>query len=735
MALVVGPGERLGQLIRTSRAFRHEAMSAMRRDVVRALVEYVTNSDDAYAKRGGRGKILVSIDPRREGGVWTARISDRAIGLSLRDLVSRLGRQGGRTSGFEAGANVRGNLGLGAKDPAAFGKVTFEAVKDDEYAWLSIDDHGDVEHIKKSIKATDAIRERLSLPKNGVVVTLEVKPPIRCPRHETLKAMLRDHVQLRDIAQDTERELYLQRGDERPERISFQPPRAKTVFEKRLSVPGYPAATLDLTIQEADAAFADIGRRNPYRQSGILIKGSRAVYESTLLGFEGNPAALAFVGSAVCPHIDVLANEYDDRDERGERHPESNPMPIISRQRDGLMEDHPFRQAVAVLIEKELAPLIAAREKRQREQSAAVETERTKKLFAELNRLAADFLREAAKEDEIELPPVGPNGALTPQLVFVPSGVELAPGEERTISVFANKVGLTPGDEVTLTTEPPDVVTLSSATVRLGPNSRRPDVLSGTVKIRAGLTFGLTLISATLGTRTADCAVEVVAAAVPAAPTPPMGLEFEHRSYSVAVGKKKSIRLRAPSKDYAENAVVHVSSSDSKAVVVLGGGKLTLRPVADGRTLEAAVDIEGRVDQSKSVVTAKDSKGRTASTNVTVTTAPQSGVDWETSLVNDVPGDWRAAWTSDFRVLKVYGEHPALKPYLGEARDGYPGQLSDMWVVLATELTCDAVVRRMLQMKYGTSEVDAYGLYNEHNKRLSQLLTRARRLAALKQSK
>jgi hypothetical protein len=405
-------------------------------------------------------------------------------------------------------------------------------------------------------------------------------------------------------------------------------------------------------------------------------------------------------------------------------------MPIISRQRDGLVEEHPFRQALGSTVEQELAPLIAARETRLREQSAAVESERTKKLFADLNRLAADFLRDAAAEDELELPPANPPGPSTPQLAVVPSGLELRPGEERTLSIFADKKGLDVGDEVLLSTEPPDVITLSSDRVRLGVNTRRPDVLSATVKIRAGLTLGITLIGATLGKRTADCAVEVVTPEAPVEPVPPTVLEFEHRTYTLAVGKKRTLRIRAPLGDYTDVESLRVTSSDSKAVVVMGGGRTVLVANLRSKAYEGTVDVEARADQAKSTLIARDTKGRTAQATVSVAKT-QSGVDWDTTLVSEAPGDWRAAWSSDFRLLKVYGEHPALKPYLGKASEGYPGQHSDLWVVLAMELTCDAVVRRMLQLKYGTSEVDAYGLYTEHNKRLSQLLTKARKAMKL----
>jgi DNA topoisomerase VI subunit B len=91
---------------------------------VRAIVEYVTNADDIYALKGGRGRILIEVEHRRGGEPWIVRVRDRAAGMSLADLKTKIGRQGGRTSQFEVGASVRGNLGLGAKDPACFGKAT-----------------------------------------------------------------------------------------------------------------------------------------------------------------------------------------------------------------------------------------------------------------------------------------------------------------------------------------------------------------------------------------------------------------------------------------------------------------------------------------------------------------------------------------------------------------------------------------------------------------------------------
>jgi hypothetical protein len=56
---------------------------------------------------------------------------------------------------------------------------------------------------------------------------------------------------------------------------------------------------------------------DPGRPEGLLIKGRRAIYENTLLSFEGNPHAHWFTGSITCEHIDGLALEYYDIEARG----------------------------------------------------------------------------------------------------------------------------------------------------------------------------------------------------------------------------------------------------------------------------------------------------------------------------------------------------------------------------------------------------------------------------------
>src|SRR5262245_17707939 len=113
-----------GRINYTGRAFHQDAMEAMRGDIVRGLIELITNCDDAYASltAGRRGKIIVEVEHRRNQP-WLVTVRDRATGMTAATMKERLGRLGGRSSGFESGESRRGNLGRGAKDLAAFGDL------------------------------------------------------------------------------------------------------------------------------------------------------------------------------------------------------------------------------------------------------------------------------------------------------------------------------------------------------------------------------------------------------------------------------------------------------------------------------------------------------------------------------------------------------------------------------------------------------------------------------------
>ena len=96
----------------TGVAFEQDAEQAMAGDIIRALVELITNADDAYGARPGE----ITIDVVRTDNEPTQVIvRDVATGLTADELVKCFGVLGGQTSGFAEGALVRGLLGRGAR--------------------------------------------------------------------------------------------------------------------------------------------------------------------------------------------------------------------------------------------------------------------------------------------------------------------------------------------------------------------------------------------------------------------------------------------------------------------------------------------------------------------------------------------------------------------------------------------------------------------------------------------
>ena len=396
---------RRGRVEYTGRAFHQDATEAMKGDVIRALIETLTNSDDAYGDE--KGKIRVEVEHKKQGP-WRVVTRDRAQGMRATRLEEAIARLGGRTSGFERGRSVRGNLGRGAKDLAAFGIVTFESICDDFHAKLVLDPSGDYV-LDAERKATKEVREALGISRgNGTVVTITAAENIRCPRHNRLAEKLQKHYQLRDILSDPRRDVMLtdSKGDEITLRYSY--PSLSVALSGEVDIEGYPGVTANITIYRNDERYDD-PPSDSGRPGGMLVKGRRAIYENTYFKFEANPYSGWFSGRVECPYIDQLAAEYDHRLVVGEGQDEKNPMPIITRRRDGLQHAHPFYKALAAAVEGALGKLIVEEERKARETSAT-ENIGMRRALDSLGRDLARLIDEDLREMDEDGLTGGPGG-------------------------------------------------------------------------------------------------------------------------------------------------------------------------------------------------------------------------------------------------------------------------------------------------------------------------------------
>src|SRR5574339_322080 len=100
-----------------------QADQAIRKDVLRALVEIITNSNDSYSRledagRPATGEIIIDVWRRHNNSV--IRVRDFAEGMDDVRMDKVVGTYGEATSGLKEDLHVRGMWGRGLKD-AIFG--------------------------------------------------------------------------------------------------------------------------------------------------------------------------------------------------------------------------------------------------------------------------------------------------------------------------------------------------------------------------------------------------------------------------------------------------------------------------------------------------------------------------------------------------------------------------------------------------------------------------------------
>ena len=156
----------------TARAFKQDASNAMKGDIVRGLIELITNCDDSYGD-DPRGKIRIEVE-HRKSAPWKVVVRDRARGMRKARMERAVGDIGLRTSGFESGQPVRGNLGRGAKDLAAFGPVQFESISDGYYSCMTLEPDGSFNKPVER-RARDEDRAALGIPRGSGTVW---RPPV-----------------------------------------------------------------------------------------------------------------------------------------------------------------------------------------------------------------------------------------------------------------------------------------------------------------------------------------------------------------------------------------------------------------------------------------------------------------------------------------------------------------------------------------------------------------------------
>lgn len=709
----------------TSRYMMQNAKQSVR-DICDAITELVTNVDDRYQILGKAGRIEIEIE-RHRGSPHILRVRDFADGMTSDTMDLKLSNFGKRVSGLESGEQVRGTNSRGAKDVAALGPVTFESIAEDgQYHVRSITEYFDFDQSHASKRVTAAIRKKLGIPRGtGTVVAVELKN-CRVSLHDNLRKQISQVVSLRDILSDKNRQVVLRdlsqdrRETIRPPKLEGQP-RVKTSFE----IPGYPGSKAKLIIKRAKTPFNRKSDR--FRLGGILIKSRHAIHEATLFDskLENDHHAARFFGRLVCPFIDELWNDYDDRWEDRRSFEKDNSVPIIDPlRRTGLTREHPFVKALFGEVLKRLRPLVEEERRREEMEHATIENQATRKRLNNLEKAATKFLDKYQKDDDFSR---DPNSSKT-ESIFKKKGYTLSPPFVQIIRGHSQQFWLNINQEVFPELEVGTAVQIECLSPEIAADKRfcgleahpaRQNVIRALWKVRGVTATPATGVRVRVGPISDESAVEVLDSEADKY-SHVETLCFSKKRYRLRTdSKRKKLLLLAPLHLVPTKTPFEVSSSSANFLV---GGERILRPNSELGVSVCRLHLRAKSTASKGVLTA--TLGETSASAEVQSTAPLgSGI--KIKLKDIDLENQRAQWRHN--LLEVAARHPSLRRYLGDKASGFVGQDAKHFRLLLAEIVAESVCQKLVSQlandnpeDYEDADWDLY--YAEYSRLMTEFL-------------
>ena len=671
-----------------SQGAQDRAKQFMGNDIVRGIVELVTNSDTAYRSLGidqpRQRPITISINSSER---WI-EIRDRAGGMSPK-VVGEKFTEGGATST----EGERGYFGLGAKDCAVFGSLTLMTI-DGEGALTEVSIPGDFRNCNWGHrKATDQHYEELhgsARKRPGTLVRINVdklaEGGARIPRYESLLRDLRTHYALRSLHRRNRVTLKLvSRSSDRSETLVYpgfpwEDSIVECIHDGVLKVDGYPESQPQLRLFNLPEPIA--GEPSSETFEGFVLIGARDVahYGYTLAGFEKRDHAKRLVGELEDPYILTLLSEYRNRGAS-----EKNPRPIVNQDRrprhGGLDSDHPYTKELFNTLRPILQKALANLQAESKASARSGISEALQLANDEAGRLLSQILDT---EGQVATPKPLPEG-----FYFLPSSKALKQGGGTSESLSLYSIGLdeaVEGAKVHLDIENPDVCDIESRVADLRARHGDNTGYRASVRLRSGSTLGRTTLSASLNGRVAESTVTVVDN-----PTPPMELQFERSKYTVQPSKRRTVRVLVPESliDDDEDDVVRLLLADSRDGIVIRGpsglGVFECSFDSDRIAYVVPFELEGRRIGERTRLTATF-QGHKVEAELSVgggvpliylddsETSPPS----QRAKVYDIGEPCSNREHQNELCLHVFARHSRLNPYLGEPHEGSIGIFWDL---------------------------------------------------------
>ena len=384
--------------------------TGMQGNVIRALVELITNSDDSYIRMEEKGEIREGKIEIEYGKCTTFSfftVRDHAEGMTTEDVCDNFRRYGALTSGIKVGKKVRGYFGQGAKDAlVSMSNGILCTFKDDKFTEckLFIEEEKPMYDISDAVSTTKELRDKHKIYENGTIACFLAHPQItgRVPRFDTIHQELANHYLLRKIMSNPRRKVTLKNLDNKEYRkLGYVNPKGQEILSEEFNVEyeKYGRFPIQISISRAER---ELNQSGDDRNGGLLIIDEEGIIlDISLYKYENEPLAANFFGEVKIGRFrELLLNEE----------------PVLSEEREGLLKRHPFCQLLISEVEKRLGDMVEKeRTRKQNEERSKVDPEealRYRKAFSILNEIAEVEAKPTIYlgkniDDQIEDPPGG----------------------------------------------------------------------------------------------------------------------------------------------------------------------------------------------------------------------------------------------------------------------------------------------------------------------------------------
>lgn len=453
---------RSGHIKISDRLISQLASAAIKKDIIRALAELITNSNDSYNRleqRGihGSGEIRIRINRKRKGRT-IIEVIDEAEGMDDNSMSQKVCTYAADTSGFTHGENVRGYFGRGLKDSIiALGDGVVESIKDKVFYSCSLraEANGSYQWCindpltlrKSEIKK---ITPELGIINQGTRVTINInKDGVSVPQFDTIVECVASYFSLRDINSSSRRKVSIceidDNGNERrKEKILYRFPLGEMILDKNLAIT-YNGTSINahLRVHRAKERL-DQTLHSYNREGGILVSSKDAIHSVTLFGQENNLYAECLFGRLECTFIDDLLK---------------NNEPILSDKRSDIDWDHEFAKLLYKAADAELKPIVDAIREEEERKRRDIENDSTK----ERHRSAVKNINKIFEKELKALEGIGPGGGdkeIFPRdgFNFMPEHYTILAGRRSTVCLKAVVPEIIPiGTEIRITSESEDI--------------------------------------------------------------------------------------------------------------------------------------------------------------------------------------------------------------------------------------------------------------------------------------